>query len=134
MKDDPAFSRETRSIACYKRMFDQVSRLAKIGAWECNLETGDLVWTDGVYDLFEITRGSAVDRASIVDLYDEDSRRQMERLRAEAIRHGGSFTLDARIWTSRGASRWMRLTADVAYEHGRPSRLFGAKQDIIPNP
>ena len=54
----------------------------------------------------------------------------MERMRSEAIRGGGSFMLDARIQTRRGVNRWMRLMADVAFEHGRPVRIFGAKQDI----
>jgi hypothetical protein len=41
----------------------------------------------------------------------------------------GSFQLDARIQTRR-VNRWARLMADVAFEHGRPVRIFGAKQDI----
>jgi diguanylate cyclase (GGDEF)-like protein len=63
-------------------------------------------------------------------MYEADSRRQMEQLRADAIRTGGGFTLDARIHTARGACRWMRLTAAVAHERGRPIRIFGAKQDV----
>ena len=121
---------DTRSIAQFKRLYDQASQLAKMGAWECNLDTGELTWTNGVYDLFELPRGLPVRRAAIVELYHDDSRQQMERMRSEAIRGGGSFTLDAHIQTRRGADRWMRLTADVAFEHGRPVRLFGAKQDI----
>ena len=121
---------DTRSIAQFKRLYDQASQLAKMGAWECNLDTGELTWTNGVYDLFDLPRGLPVRRAAIVELYHDDSRQQMERMRSEAIRGGGSFTLDAHIQTRRGADRWMRLTADVAFEHGRPVRLFGAKQDI----
>jgi diguanylate cyclase (GGDEF)-like protein len=118
------------SLARLKRIYDQATRLARIGAWECDLATEALTWTDGVYDLFDLPRSSEVRRAAIVDLYEDESRRQMERLRAEAIRTGRSFTLDARIRTRHGASRWMRLTADVVYEHDRPVRIFGAKQDI----
>jgi diguanylate cyclase (GGDEF)-like protein len=128
--DGSALPSDTRSIAQIKRMYDQASLLAKIGAWECDLDTEELTWTDGVYDLFDLPRGSTLDRAMIVDLYDDDSRQQMERLRAEAIKGGGSFTLDAQIRTRRGERRWMRLTTDVAHEHGRPVRIFGAKQDI----
>ena len=121
---------DTRSIAQFKRLYDQASQLAKMGAWECNLDTGELTWTNGVYDLFELPRGLPVRRTAIVELYHDNSRQQMERMRSEAIRGGGSFTLDAHIQTRRGSDRWMRLTADVAFEHGRPVRLFGAKQDI----
>jgi diguanylate cyclase (GGDEF)-like protein len=128
--DSPTLPCDTQSIAQFKRLYDQASQLAKIGAWECILDTEELIWTDGVYDLFDLPRGLPVRRSAIVDLYHDESRQQMERMRAEAIRGSGSFTLDARIRTRRGVNRWMRLTADVAFEHGRAVRIFGAKQDI----
>jgi diguanylate cyclase (GGDEF)-like protein len=121
---------EPRSAADFKRIYDQALLIAKVGAWECGLDTEELTWTDAVYDLFELPRGSTLVRSSTLDLYYDDSRVQMQRLRSDIIRHGGRFTLDARVRTNHNASRWMRLTAEVAHEHGRPVRLFGAKQDI----
>jgi diguanylate cyclase (GGDEF)-like protein len=130
MNNNSLRSCEPLPAAHYKRIYDQAAALARIGAWECDLATEALSWTDGVYDLFGLARGSTVHRPSIVDLYYDESRRQMEQLRAAMIRTGRGFTLDARIRTSGNESRWMRLTADVAHEHGRPVRIFGAKQDI----
>jgi diguanylate cyclase (GGDEF)-like protein len=119
------------ALAHSKKIFDRASAVAKIGVWECDLANADsLRWTDGVYDLFELPRGSAINRAQTVDLYFPDSRAEMEAMRKKAIREGGSFTLDARIQTARGNERWMRLTADVECEDGVPVRLFGMKQDI----
>lgn len=113
-----------------RRLYDQATSLAGFGAWECELATVRLSWTDGVYDLFGLPRGAAVHRPSIVDLYRPDSRAEMERLRAEMIRTGAGFTLDARIVTAEGADRWMRLSAGISYTGGRPSRIHGAKQDV----
>jgi len=117
-------------MADYKRLYDQASQLAKIGAWECDLKHEELTWTDAVYDLFELPRGSTLHRASTVEMYFDESRRQMQRLRAEALRTAGSFVLDANIRTSGNKSRWMRLSAQAVYCHGRATRIFGAKQDI----
>lgn len=117
-------------IVQYKKMYDRSSALAKIGVWECDLATEELTWTDGVYDLFELPRGSTIQRARIVDLYFDESRREMERLRAQAIREAGSFSLDIHVRTAKGNDRWIRLTADVEQEDGKPIRIFGTKQDI----
>jgi two-component system, LuxR family, sensor kinase FixL len=122
---DPA-----REAAHYKKMYDRVSALAKIGVWECDLATEQLRWTDTVYDLFEIPRGAAIRRTEILELYEPESRREMERLRAEAIRTGTGSTLDIRIRTALGNERWIRLSADVEKEDGRGVRIFGTKQDI----
>lgn len=119
------------TIAHYKKMYDRASSLARIGVWECDLANEQLTWTDGVYDLFELPRGVPVVRPDIVAMYDEESRGEMERRRAEAIRDGTSFAIDIRIRTARGNLRWLRLTADIEKdETGAPVRIFGSKQDI----
>ena len=125
-----ALAEQAAEIAHYRKMYDRSSALARIGVWEFDLATEELHWTDGVYDLFELPRGAAVDRLDIVALYDEESRREMERLRAEAIRTGRSFRLDIHIRTAKGNWRWLHLTGDVEKENGRPVRIFGTKQDI----
>src|SRR3954469_22462472 len=110
---DEAPEAPAASVAHYKKMYDRSSALARIGVWECDLATEALTWTDGVYDLFELPRGSSLERANIVRFYDEESRREMEKLRARTIRDGGSFSLDIRIRTAKGNERWIRLTGDV---------------------
>ena len=118
------------AIAQYRKMYDRSSALARIGVWEYDLQAEKLSWTDGVYDLFELPRGSPIERPEILKYYDEESRVEMERLRAEAIRTGGSFRLDIHIRTARGNPRWLHLTADVEQEDGRAVRIFGTKQDV----
>lgn len=113
-----------------RRLYDQAALMAGIGAWECRLAGNQLSWTDGIYDLFGLTRGSPIPRRSIVDLYQDDSRVEMERLRGRLIASGQGFVMDARIRTAAGVERWMRLSAAVTHEHGRPVRIHGAKQDI----
>lgn len=118
------------SSAYYKALYDRASRLTQLGAWECDLDTGALSWTAGVYGLFGMPANALVDRPYTLDLYHPESRIEMERLRAAAIRERRGFTLDCRIRTIAGEERWMRLTAAFEGEgNGRP-RLFGMKQDI----
>ena len=112
------------------RLYDQALNAAGIGVWECELETERLSWTQGVYDLFGYPMGNPLRRANIVDLYVDESRRNMEFARAEVIRSGLPVTLDTEIRTWRGEKRWMRLSINAAGGGGRPLRIFGSKQDI----
>jgi diguanylate cyclase (GGDEF)-like protein len=112
------------------RLYDQALDLARIGAWECELETERLTWTSGVYDIFGYPMGNPVRRASIVDLYVDESRRNMELARAEVIRSGRAVSLDTEIRTWQGERRWMRLLINTDGEDGRRARIFGSKQDI----
>ncbi len=99
------------------------------GAWSCDLATGALSWTDGVYDLFGLKRGSKLHRSDTLDVYQSQSRGEMDQRRAAAIATGKGFVLDCQLRTA-GQSRWMRLRVGVDHEHGRPTRIFGSKQDI----
>ncbi|HEY3677614.1 MAG TPA: sensor domain-containing diguanylate cyclase [Bradyrhizobium sp.] len=112
------------------RLYDQALHLARIGAWECELETERLTWTAGVHDIFGYPMGNPLRRADIVDLYIDESGRDMELARAEVIRGGRAVTLDAAIRTWRGERRWMRLSINAVRQGGRPVRIFGSKQDI----
>lgn len=114
----------------YKKMYDRISGLAKIGVWEFDLVTEKLIWTDTVYDLFEIPRNSVLQRSDTLKFYNERSLKEMERLRSEAITSGSGFAMDILIRTASGDDRWIRLTADIEQENGRSVRIFGTKQDI----
>lgn len=121
---------QVESINHYKKMYDRISRLAKIGVWEFDLVTEKLTWTDTVYDLFEIPRGAVLQRGDTLRFYDERSLREMGQLRTEAIRSGSGFAMDILIRTDSGAERYIRLTADIEQENGKSVRIFGTKQDI----
>jgi diguanylate cyclase (GGDEF)-like protein/PAS domain S-box-containing protein len=130
MRDEADHAAVVPSDDVRVRLYDQALNLARIGAWECELETERLTWTPGVHDIFGYPIGNPLRRANIVALYPDESRRSMELARAEVIRSGRAVTLDAEIRTWRGERRWMRLSINSVVEGGRTARIFGAKQDI----
>lgn len=111
-------------------LFTRAAAQVGIGTWVCDLADNALSWTIGIYDLFGLSPAHRLDRRDLVELYEEESRAVMERLRAEAIAQGRAFTMEAQIIRPDGERRWMRLSADVIRENGCITRLFGLKQDI----
>lgn len=117
-------------LAHSRKIFARASEAARIGVWECDLPDNTLRWTDVVYDIFDLPRGSALDRDAIVKLYGQADAERLHQLRSAAIAGHHGFKLDARIVTARGNERWIRITATVECENGVPVRIFGIKQDI----
>lgn len=111
-------------------LLDRAASLAKAGVWSCRLSDNRLSWTGGVYDIFGLERETAVDRRQTLELYTEESRDQLERLRAEAIARGGNFTLDAQIKRPDGEMRWMRIHGEKVRPFGAAPILHGFKQDV----
>ncbi|MEO8684854.1 MAG: diguanylate cyclase [Devosia sp.] len=121
---------QAEALVHSRKIFERAAATARIGVWECDLRTETLTWTDGVYDIFEIPRGTRVTRELTLKCYAEASRRQLDQLRSQAVERGVGFTLDAEIITLNGKKRWMRLTTSAETENGITTRIFGMKQDI----
>jgi C4-dicarboxylate-specific signal transduction histidine kinase len=120
----------TRGAAFFKKSYVRMATLGKMGVWECDLATEDLTWTDTVYDLFDLPRQSAINRAKTLACYEPHSRSELMRLRAAAIANCSRFTVDVALITEMGNSRWLRITGEVEQEDGKAARIFGTKQDI----
>ncbi|HUE78979.1 MAG TPA: diguanylate cyclase [Sphingomicrobium sp.] len=112
------------------KLLERGAALACAGAWECDLDTNMITWTDAVFDVFGLPRSIRIQREDALALYGEESRMEMERLRAEAIARHQGFTMDARIFPADGGQRWMRLTVGLVSSRGRPTHLYGLKQDV----
>ncbi|MCO6387640.1 diguanylate cyclase domain-containing protein [Aliihoeflea sp. 40Bstr573] len=121
---------QARELAHFRKIFARASEAAQIGVWECELADNSLRWTDVVYDIFDLPRGSMPTREASLALYTPESRAEMERRRSRAIAERSSFTFDAEIVTAKGVQKFMRITAQVECEAGVPVRIFGMKQDI----
>ena len=121
---------QTAHLLRRRQQFDRASETARIGIWECDLADESLSWTDGIYDLFELPRGSPIGREQTLALYTDASRAAMQAARAKAIATCGDFRVDAEIITAKGNRRWMRLTGAVEAKDGVAARIFGMKQDI----
>ena len=117
-------------LAHSQKIFDRSSAVARIGVWHCSLPDNRLEWTDMVYDIFDLPRGSALDRDTTVGCYAPDSVIELGIRRSRAIAERSGFSMDAEIVTHKGNRRWIRITATVECEGGQPVRIFGMKQDI----
>ena len=98
------------------------------GLFECDLVTGALIWSGGVYDIFGLERGSGVTRDQALAFYTDESRANMERLRADAIANNVGFALDIELRAAAvGETRKVRLIAAPVSEGGKAVRLHGVK-------
>ena len=127
---DAFIAAQSAALAHTRKIFDRSSEAARIGVWECSLPDETLSWTDVVYDLFDLPRGSTLTREDTVRCYSPDSARELKLRRDKAIEQRSGFSMDAEIVTAAGNRKWLRLTATVESENGVAVRIFGMKQDI----
>ncbi|MES1927069.1 EAL domain-containing protein [Salinisphaera sp. T31B1] len=110
---------------------DVLERHAKGGSWLFDLETRDIFWSDGVYNLHGLTRQSytpALDTA--LDFYTPESRVQLEAALDAALADGSGWSLTLDIVRADGQLRHVQTIGQVEVRNDRAPLLAGAILDV----
>jgi len=101
------------------------------GHWSCDLDDSNrLTWSDKVYELFGIPKGSNVPRSESVARYSTRSKGVLDRVRNFAIGHKCGFILDAALNAGGGTDRWIRIIAFPVIKGERIVGLQGLKRAL----
>jgi diguanylate cyclase (GGDEF)-like protein len=123
-------SDHAQTVIKQKRIMVAAAKLAKIGAFELDVATGNLEWSDGMYALHELDRMPDLNTYRQLKFFPQPDRDRLAQTMKEADRNGTPFTFEGRMKTAKGNLRWIRLISDVELKDGKAIRRFGMKQDI----
>ncbi|MDX2285404.1 MAG: PAS domain-containing protein [Bacteroidia bacterium] len=112
-----------------ERRLRHAHAIARLGSWEWDAVSGQIVWSDTLYDLCRIARGTPVTPSWLSQLvHPEDQEMTGARL-AEALRTFQSYDLHFRILLADGDIRYLHATAEAMLEGGQPARMLGVIRD-----
>ncbi|MFA4892503.1 ATP-binding protein [Brevundimonas sp.] len=106
--------------------------LAQMGSWEWNIHTGELLWSDEIFNLFglPIDAFGASYSAFLEYVHPEDRARVEEAVRL-ALDEGADYALDHRILRPDGEIRFVHEYGEVERDQaGVPMRMRGIVQDV----
>jgi PAS domain S-box-containing protein len=110
-------------------LLDRTGAIASVGGWENDFDTGDVVWTDQMYEIFGLSPEYEPDLDEIPELYHPDDRPVVREAAERALEAGESYDLELRIVRPDGQERWVRVIGEPETADGRRV-LRGAIQDI----
>ena len=109
-------------------LLGQTEDLAQVGSWDYDRSTGQFRWSDGMYRLFGMELGQAIQPATYLDFVLKDDRSQAQRLVDYLVEGKGIFESDLRIQVS-SQIKTLRIKAEVIGSNGQ-SRVLGVDLDI----
>ena len=114
------------------RLLLDAESIGQVGSWEIDLETGEVITTEGNRQLFfgdDKTRGARFEDYS--DAIHPDDRKWVLRQRDELLAGTGSPFIEYRIVLPNGTERVIRgLQRVVRDADGKPVRAFGTNVDL----
>jgi len=107
-------------------------RIAGLGSWEWDLESGELRWSEEIYRAFGVTRETySPDPEHLHDLVHPEDQQPLALARKEALRERRPYSIDFKILRADGTVRFLHEQAEILLdETGRPVRMTGTVQDI----
>ncbi|MFL5953639.1 MAG: PAS domain-containing protein [Gaiellaceae bacterium] len=114
------------------RLAERTEKLAQLGGWEWDLETGDLLWSDNHFRLFGLEPQEVVPSPEfVIEQTHIEDRQYVTATVAAALETGQFPVLEYRIHRRDGAIRHFRATLEIHERRaGRVRTMIGAVQDV----
>lgn len=111
-------------------LLNETGRLAKIGGWEFDPQTGQGTWTEEVARIHDMEPGQPTSMEIGMGFYRGESRQRIEAAVKAAIADGTPYDLELEMTTATGVRKWVRTIGQPVSEAGRVIKIGGSYQDI----
>ena len=108
-----------------------MSKQGQIGAWEINLNTNAVYWSDEVKAIHDVPSDYEPEITTAINFYKSGEHRQIiETLFEKAITTGQSWSVELIILTHKGNEIWVKSMGQAEFKEGECVRVFGSFQNI----
>lgn len=125
-------TRREEAIRLSEGRLSRAQAVAKVGSWELDFATGELSWSDGFYELFEIdkTRFAATYEA-LLDVVHPDDRERVDSTYSGSLVDRAPYQIIHRLLMADGRIKWVdeRCATDFASD-GTALVSLGTVRDI----
>ncbi len=108
---------------------EKAQEIAHVGTWELDVEADRLIWTDEVYRIFGLPKGTELTYERFLECVHPDDREYVDKKWKAALKKE-PYNIEHRILVS-GKIKWVREKAEIKFdEMGHAVGGIGAVQDI----
>lgn len=114
------------------RTLKEAQRLAKVGNWELDLADNTLLWSQGVFDIFEIdSRRFSASYEAFLDAIHPEDRDHVNKAYMDSLDTKEPYTVYHRLLMKDGRVKFLREACHHEFDtKGVPIRSVGVVQDI----
>ncbi len=111
-------------------LLTNAQEIASLGAWELELDSGKITWTEEVYKIHELALDFNQTLENAIEFYHPDDRAIMKQALENTAKTGEPFDLTCRLITANQNLRWVKSLGRLTKYHSQSDRIVGIFQDI----
>jgi len=110
----------------------EAQRIAKVGSWELDLSTGEIIWSDEMYRIVEVDKSAYTPSYSgFIELVHPEDRQAVDAAYRDSVANKRPNEIVHRILLQDGRIKWIHERYTTYYDaQGHATRSIGAMQDI----
>jgi PAS domain S-box-containing protein len=113
-----------------RELLRQTEMIADTGGWEYDVDTQEVRWTQGTFDIHDVTPEFEPTVDSVVELYHPDDRDSLRQVIQRCVEEGVPYEDEFRIRDTDDELRWIRTNGEPVFEDGDVVKVRGAVQDV----
>ncbi len=113
-----------------RRLLEYSGRMARVGGWELDAESMEVIWTDETYRIHEVPMNQKPSLEEALLFFHPEDRKRLTDAIESALHQGRPYDLELRFITAKGKHLWTRANCQPEVVRGRTVRLRGIFQDI----
>jgi PAS domain S-box-containing protein len=131
-RDITEIKKKQEKLIARENLLNDAQKIAKIGSWEFNLITGDLIWSDELFRIFEIPKMLGNDLyIRYLECFSPEDKKVLEYKTNETIVSKIPYEITHKVLLSKKRFKWVYCTGvPVVNEVGDIIALRGIAQDI----
>lgn len=113
---------------------EEAQKIAKLGSWEANLITGESVWSDSMYELYELDKNTTTPgfEAYLKTIHPDDIEMVMAYMSNPEVLRTGWYNEEMRHVMPDGTSKHFLVSGNPIMDGDRLVKLVGTNMDITP--
>ncbi|MCL6259082.1 ATP-binding protein [Aquiflexum sp. TKW24L] len=104
--------------------------VSKSGVWEISIPENKVIWSEGLYSIFEVESGSAISLEQTINYFLPEFRPIIQKGLTELMAIGKDFDLKLKIKTKFEKEKWIRVIGKSQFKGNEVSKVFGTIRDI----
>ena len=119
-----------QALRASQLFLERASRVAKLGAWQVDLETSSVTWSPQLKKIHEVPEDYQPSFETGLSFYEPEDRPVIEAAIQTAMTEHAVWDVEVRMRTQLGRLIWVRVLGEPELEAGKLVRLVGILQDI----
>jgi PAS domain S-box-containing protein len=114
-----------------KDQYFKIQKMTKSGWWELDVLTSQTLWSDELYEIYQVPLGTPVNLIDGISFYAPHERERLGKLIQECIDKGEPYDSEFEFFDSKGNHKWVRsIGLAEKNDTGKVIKIYGTFKDI----